>query len=135
MWLQAPDEQKVQVHLVTAADARRLLACHFRRCTDERLAVAYLSGQGRLLGTRLSAGRNSEVALEVRPILSEGLRRGAAAFLVAHNHPSGDTRPSQADIQATRRLAEGARLVGLTLVDHLIFAGDDCRSLRASGLL
>ena len=54
---------------------------------------------------------------------------------IAHNHPSGDPSPSRADIEATRRLAEAAAALGIRLHDHLIFAGGDCRSFRALGLL
>ena len=54
---------------------------------------------------------------------------------MAHNHPSGDPRPSRADIQATRRLAETADALDIRLHDHLIFAGTDCRSFRELGLL
>ena len=59
----------------------------------------------------------------------------SAGIVLAHNHPSGDARPSDSDCRATRRLATAAEALDCTLVDHLIFAGDDCTSLRRMGLL
>ena len=71
----------------------------------------------------------------LRSILLEGARRGCAGLIVAHNHPSGDPTPSAADRTATRRLATAGDAIGLTLVDHLLFAGDECASFRRMGLL
>ncbi len=55
--------------------------------------------------------------------------------VLAHNHPSGDARPSDNDKRATRRLAMAADALNCTVLDHLIFAGDKCVSLRRMGLL
>lgn len=54
---------------------------------------------------------------------------------LVHNHPSGDPTPSAADCRVTARLAEVAGALDIALHDHLVFAGGDCRSFRALGLL
>jgi DNA repair protein RadC len=54
---------------------------------------------------------------------------------LAHNHPSGDARPSESDCRVTRRLAAAAEILDCTILDHLVFAGSDCTSLRRMGLL
>jgi DNA repair protein RadC len=58
-----------------------------------------------------------------------------AAILLAHNHPSGDPRPSDSDLRATRRLAVAAEALDCRLLDHLVFAGAECTSLRRLGYL
>jgi DNA repair protein RadC len=60
---------------------------------------------------------------------------GASAIIVAHNHPSGDTDPSIEDIKITERLKDGAEILGLSLLDHLIVTDDDCLSLAEKGLI
>jgi DNA repair protein RadC len=71
----------------------------------------------------------------VRDILADALRLGSAGVIVAHNHPSGDARPSDADYRATRKLARAGEAIDLAVLDHLIFAGLDCISMRRMGLL
>ena len=68
-------------------------------------------------------------------IFEAALNHDAAGLIVAHNHPSGDPAPSRADIAATHRFAATAADLGITLHDHLIFAGAETRSFRELGLL
>ena len=69
----------------------------------------------------------------MREIFRAALNHGAAGLVIAHNHPSGDPRPSPADVAATRRLAETAAALDIVVHDHLIFAGGECRSFRELG--
>jgi DNA repair protein RadC len=70
-----------------------------------------------------------------RQIISEAAAHGTAGIVLAHNHPSGDPRPSDSDCRVTRRLASAAEALDCTIIDHLIFAGDQCTSFRRLGLL
>jgi DNA repair protein RadC len=63
------------------------------------------------------------------------IQHNSAGVIVAHNHPSGDARPSDSDCKATRRLVLVAEALDLAVLDHLIFAGAECTSLRQLGLL
>ena len=80
-------------------------------------------------------GSADHVALPVRPIIADAIRFESAGLILAHFHPSGDAEPSDADIAATRTLQEMGAGLAFRLDDHLIFAGGQCRSLRAMGLL
>jgi DNA repair protein RadC len=60
---------------------------------------------------------------------------GSAGIVRAHNHPSGDPSPSDSDCRSTRRLATAARALDCTILDHLVFAGEQCTSFRRMGLL
>ncbi len=83
----------------------------------------------------VSRGCKDAVAAPLADILSQAVQLRSSALIIAHNHPSGDLRFSAADIDATRRLAELARALGMRLDDHLLFAGGRYRSMRALGLL
>jgi len=120
----------------TAADAVDILSPIFATAEGERVAVVHLDPAQRMLAVTLEEqGSVDEVDLPVRSIVSTALRLGSAAILVAHNHPTGEATPSEEDLGATRTLAEAAAAVGIRLFDHLVFAGGECQSFRALGLL
>lgn len=103
---------------------------------SERAMVAYLADEARLLGLRLlPPGDGHEVVLPFRLIVAEALELGATGMVLAHNHPSGDARPSEADLAITRRLARTLSEVDVRLIDHLVLAGAETTSFRALGLL
>lgn len=70
-----------------------------------------------------------------REVLARAIDDRAAAIIVAHNHPSGDPRPSDDDISVTRQLAAAAETMGIPLLDHVIVAGRRYISLKEHGLL
>lgn len=80
-------------------------------------------------------GSGSELSLRMRDIFEDALRLRARGIVLAHNHPSGDCRPSGFDIAATRRLCEVACALDIVLIDHLIFTHQAVYSMRAGGLL
>lgn len=121
--------------LATARDAADLLLPRFLYAAREKLVVLYVDRERRYLNTTEVEGSNVEVSLPVRVIIAAALSCDARGLILAHNHPSGDPTPSQADVRATRRLVEAAAPLGITVHDHLVFAGSECRSYRALGLL
>jgi DNA repair protein RadC len=121
--------------IVTARDAADLLAPLFADRPGETLAALYLDAGGNEIAVDQRAAAGDAIALPIRDILRSALDHDAAGLVIAHSHPSGDPRPSPADIEATRRLAETAAALGIILHDHLIFTGGDCRSFRELGLL
>ena len=121
--------------IATAADAADALRRCFDDASGETIAVLHLDSNRRLLGITEYPGDRDSADLPLRAIVAEALRLDAAGLIVAHNHPSGDARPSAEDIDATRRLGETARALGIALHDHLIFAAGGCGSFRALGLL
>ena len=60
---------------------------------------------------------------------------GVRYIVIAHNHPSGNTEPSDADIKMTKKLKEGSKWLDLTITDHIIFSDDDYYSFSADGLI
>jgi len=103
------------------------------RC-DELLIVLFLDSGRRLIDHEvIAAGRADSVEFDQRRILLRAIGRGAMGIIVAHNHPSGDARPSRSDFAATRRLADLAQAFGITLHDHFVVAGGEVRSALFEG--
>lgn len=116
--------------------AERFFApCFAQSDGTEQLWVAHVDDRARCLHLGRYEGCASDVALPVRGIIEDALRLGSAGVLLAHNHPSGDASPSAADCRATRALATAGEALDLAVVDHLVFGGGECRSLRRMGIL
>lgn len=117
--------------------ARRFFASCFKSADreTERLWVAHVDGAARCLHLQPYDGEPESVPMPVRDIIIDAVRLGSSGIVLAHNHPSGDARPSSADCRATRKLALAGEAIDLALLDHLIFAGRDCASMRRMGLL
>jgi DNA repair protein RadC len=62
-------------------------------------------------------------------VFSNPLRERATAIIVAHNHPSGSLNPSPQDLQVTKRLMQAGELLGIQILDHLIFSDESFRSM------
>lgn len=101
----------------------------------ESLWVAHVDDQSRCLHVSRHDGDEWGADFPLRTIITDAALRGSAGIVLAHNHPSGDARPSDSDCRATRRLAAAAEALDCTILDHLIFGGPDCTSLRQLGYL
>jgi DNA repair protein RadC len=113
----------------------RYLCLRYGRSDQEIMGTLFLDSRHRLIGeSELFRGTLVRASVEPRPVLKEGLLRGAAALLLFHTHPSGDPTPSAEDLAFTRRMAEAGEVVGIRLLDHLIL-GSASRwiSLRQRG--
>ena len=115
--------------------SRSFFAPCFARSTTESLWVAHLDDEARCIHLASYAGSEDAVDIPVRSIIGDAIRFDSAGIVLAHNHPSGQAMPSRSDKVATRALAIAAEAIDLNLVDHLVFAGEDCASFRRLGLL
>lgn len=97
---------------------------------EERVFVLPLDGNGRVLAKPIlvSVGHEDGTAqIDAGAVFREALKAGAEEIVVAHNHPSGDPTPSEADIAATKRLREAGELLSVPLLDHLILGNTAAR--------
>jgi len=100
----------------------------------EYFLVLFLDTQNRLIRhTRLFRGTHDRSAVFPREVAKEALACNAAGLLVAHNHPSGSTTPSQEDIGLTKKLAKSLATLGLKLHDHFVVGKNDVLSLKETG--
>ncbi len=89
----------------------------------EEAAVLYLNRGGRVIGAyKLSSGGITGTIVDVRLILAIALKSLACSIILAHTHPSGELRHSKADQELTLRLKEAARIMEISLLDHLIIS-------------
>lgn len=97
----------------------------------ERMVAVYCDAAARVIGYQVVAD-GSSVATIVSPsdIFANALRAGALGFFLIHSHPAGLLDPSEDDAQMTMQIYEGAHLVGLHLMDHIIINDDGFLSMR-----
>jgi DNA repair protein RadC len=101
----------------------------------ESLWVAHLDDSARCLHVSRHPGDETGAQFPLRHIIADAAAHGSAGLVLAHNHPSGDPRPSDSDCRCTRRLATAAEALDCMVLDHLVFAGRECSSFRKMGLL
>ena len=117
-------------------DVYRYARPRLAHLTHEVFHVLLLDTRHRLVADRrVAAGGLASCAIAPRDVFEPAIREAAPALVFLHNHPSGDPSPSRDDIELTRRLAEGARLLGLSLIDHVVVADGGFASLAEMGKL
>lgn len=119
------------------ADANNVLRLlGYADAVDEYFILLCLDVRGGLVGIHeLSHGDIAHTIVSVRSVFQRALLNNAAAIILAHNHPSGSTLPSDEDIAVTRHLVEAGKLMEIPVLDHIILAGDDYTSLQMEGLM
>jgi len=112
--------------IISALDAYVELIEFFPKDTislQERFVAMYLNRVNRVLGVyELSTGGMTGTVADIRLVLSVALKTAATGIIIAHNHPSGNLKPSVSDLELTRRIKEGATILEIKLLDHLIIS-------------
>jgi DNA repair protein RadC len=102
----------------------------------EEFIALYLNRANQVLGVyRVSSGGITSTIADPRLIIAVALKTAAVGIIIAHNHPSGNVRPSEADKNLTKNLKEIASILDITLVDHLIISETCYYSFAENGLL
>lgn len=100
----------------------------------EHFVALYVNARNRLLHVEtVSIGTLTASLVHPREVFGPAIERRAAGVVVAHNHPSGDTRPSAEDCAATRRLERAGSVLGVPLLDHVVVAEGGYYSFREEG--
>jgi DNA repair protein RadC len=133
-------------YLLQKARGKRQIACtsellDFCRTAlggkkDEEFCVIFLDAQNQIIDCKtVQKGVANQAVVYPRQVLEEALGRKASALILAHNHPSGHVRPSDADIRLTRTIQETARMLDILVHDHIIVGEDRFFSFREEGLM
>lgn len=102
----------------------------------EEFYILLLNRANKVLGyTRISQGGISGTVVDPKTIFQSALKGNACNIILAHNHPSGNTKPSEADIRITGKLVEAGKFLELPVLDHLILAGDEFFSFADNGMI
>jgi len=100
----------------------------------EEFWVGLLNGANKVIEIRrLTQGGSRQTVVDVPMLLKMALEKSALAIVVAHNHPSGQNRPSHEDEVITRRVKSGCEAIGITLLDHVIIARGEYYSFADEG--
>lgn len=103
---------------------------------QEEFKLLLLNRANKLLGIyHLSKGGTSSTIVDNKLVFSVALKCQASGIILAHNHPSGNLRPSEADKQVTRKVKKGGEYLDITLLDHVILTKDGYFSFADEGLL
>lgn len=102
----------------------------------ERVRTLFLDTKNRLIRDEIaSEGSIDQAAIYTREVIRRALDLGAAAVILVHNHPSGDSAPSRQDISMTREIIEAGKRLGIAVHDHIIIGMDGHKSMRGMGLI
>lgn len=131
------EAERPKVERITCSrDIFNLLHRYFSDLNHEEFWIVLLNRANHVLSRRLiSKGGQSGTIADPKIIFKSALEDNAASVILAHNHPSGNLKPSQADIHLTRKLKDAGNLLDISVLDHLIFSNADYYSFADEGLL
>lgn len=102
----------------------------------EQFKIVLMNCCNRVLGIyEVSTGGVSVTVVDPKLVFAAAIKAAASSMILAHNHPSGQLKPSQADIKLTKKLTEGGKLLELPILDHIIVTGEEYFSFSDEGLL
>jgi DNA repair protein RadC len=120
--------------VTTSATAAALLRPLFAGLDREQFLVCGMDAKHGIIGVNIvSIGSLTLAIVHPREVFKPLILMNAAAWICAHNHPSGDVTPSPEDCVLTARLRQGADLLGITLLDHLILTDEHAYSFADQG--
>ena len=122
--------------LTSPNDTRRFLTMKMRDLQHEVFACLFLDNKHRVIAfEEMFRGTIDSASVYPREIVKAALECNAAALILAHNHPSGDSEPSMADRAITQRIRSAVELLDIRLLDHFIVGDGNCFSFAEKGLL
>ena len=128
----SPTEQPL---ITSPADAANLLMPDMMYLEQEHLRLVLMDTRNRLLSTpTIYKGSLNTSVIRIGELFRAAIKENAAAFIVAHNHPSGDASPSPEDVRVTRKIVEAGKLLDIEVLDHVIIGHQRYVSLKERSL-
>ncbi|WP_417326982.1 RadC family protein [Halarcobacter sp.] len=127
--------QNQNIKITSSQDVYQELKAYKNKQQEYFLAL-YLDGANNLLETKvITIGTLNQSLVHPREVFSYAIEKRCASIIVAHNHPSAILKPSSEDIEVTQRLKESGKILGIELLDHIIFTKDGFYSFQEKGVL
>ena len=121
--------------ITTPGDIFPLIA-HFADRRQEHFICISLNGAHEVISARqITSGLVNRTVVHPREIYADPITDRACAIVVAHNHPSGNMEPSKEDVDITRRLQQAGQILGIPLLDHLVFCKESYFSFVEHGII
>jgi len=131
--VKASDRPQIKV----SVDAYQILQEHWNYEIIEfieEFKIILLNRANRVLGIiPISLGGTSGTVVDPKVVFAAAIKSASSQIILVHNHPSGNLKPSEADINLTRKLKEGGKLLDIEVLDHLIITKDGYLSLAEEG--
>jgi DNA repair protein RadC len=125
-----------KVVVKSSADAAQFFHALLSDLSHEEFWILLLNRANRVLGKRpISKGGISGTIVDPKIIFREAIEAKASGLILCHNHPSGNLKPSEADIDLTKRIKEAGRNLEIVILDHLIIGGASFYSFADEGIL
>lgn len=118
------------------ADAFNLLKSTYMFEDVEKFRIILLDTKNNVKSVELiSTGTVNSSLVHPREVMNPAVKRRASSLILTHQHPSHETEPSHEDIILTNRLVEAGKLLGIPIIDHIIFGGHQFMSFKEEGLI
>ena len=129
-------EQKESFSITRPSELYEIVKKDLYGKTKEHLYVISLDSRNKCISKDLiSIGTVNETLIHPREIFRTALHKNATYIALAHNHPSGDTTPSDEDIKVTQRVASAGSILGVSLIDHLVVSDRTFTSIKSMNAL
>lgn len=123
-------------YISSSEDVAKILMEDMRYLNKEFFKTLILNSKGKVITIdTVSIGELNSASVHPREVFTKAVKKSGAAIILAHNHPSGDPTPSQADIETTKRLIKVGEIMGIPVLDHIIIGDGKYVSLRSKGLV
>ena len=123
--------RQIKTKIKTPEDVANLLMDELKNEKREIVKVIIMNSRNIILKIQeISHGGTTTVQVEPKDILSEAVKMGAPKIILIHNHPSGNPKPSEADIKFTEKIEIASEILGILLLDHVIIGYNQYTSIR-----
>lgn len=121
--------------IMSSRDAYRLFKQKLSDLPHEEFHVLYLNRANKVIKSEsISKGGVSGTVVDIRLIIKPGIECLASGIILGHNHPSGNLKPSQADIELTKKTQQASKLMDIDVLDHLIIGDQEYLSFKDEGI-
>ncbi len=132
----ASQEVPEKVQVTSSQESYKILLPYLSDLQTEEFWAIFLNQNNRVLGkSKLSSGGINQSVVDVRILFKMALEHLATGLIIAHNHPSGNLKPSSEDVKITKQIAEAGKILNIQLLDHLIITQNSYLSFADENLL
>ena len=123
---------KINIIIKTPKDVADLFMQEFKNEKLEKLKMILLNTKNEIVkNIEIKTGSINEIQVRPAEVLKEVIKEEVNKFILIHNHPSGDSTPSKADFDFTEKIENGANLLNLNFLDHIVIGRDNYKSIKS----
>lgn len=130
------ESSPIMKKIYNARDVADYYRAHMRDLKKEVFKLILLDIKNKIMkDVTISEGSLTESLVHPREVLNEIVRESAASVIFLHNHPSGESKPSEKDLEITKRLVDACKIIGVKVLDHIIIGDGSFTSFAQEGLI